>query len=302
MTLDQSSKFNMIERTVKFVKDNTETVATNPAFQADCNLLESQYNEILRLTKLIESDEGHTQNKQAIKTDMIAHGLDVCKHLNCLGIVNKDSVLMKMSDHSKSSLGAGKEEDVIVRCQKIAEKARGLLSELTTKRGMKEALLTQFEDDIVQFRVIKPGPISAKQEKSVLKSELNAVFDTADMALTLLAGSAINFKEDNDAFLARFEKATSIIAFQTSTTKTKFVFINGETKERMTAVGVESTALNLKKILMTDKDMTVQTTYHEGSDFVFTKEGFETAYMDNKKIIKGKINVIEVIMMPLKAA
>ena len=302
MTRDQISKFNMIERAVKFVKDNTATVATNPAFQADFNLLESQYNEILRLTKRIESDSGHTQNKQTIRASMIARGLDVCKHLNCLGIVNKDNLLIKMSDHSKSSLGTGKEEEVLLRCQNIADKARELLSELTTKRGMKEALLTQFEDDIIQFRAIKPEPISAQQEKSVLKSELNAVFDTADMALTLLAGSAINFKEDNDAFLARFEKATSIIAYQTSTTKAKFVFINGETKERMTAVGVESTALNLNKILMTEKDMTMQTTFHEGSDFAFTKEGFQKAFMQNMKIIKGKTNLIEVIMMPLKAA
>lgn len=302
MTQEQISKFNMIERAVKFVKDNTATMATNPAFQADFNLLESQYNEMLRLTKLIESDGGHTQNKQTTKAGMIARGLDVCKHLNCLGILNKDSVLMKMSDHSKSSLSNGKEEEVLLRCQNIAEKARELLSELTTKRGIKEALLTQFEDDILQFRAIKPGPISAQQEKSVLKSELNTIFDMADMALTLLAGSALNFKEEDDAFLARFEKATAIIAYQTSTTKTKFVFINGETKERMTAVGVESTALNLNKILMTEKDMTVQTTYHEGSDFIFTKEGFEKASMQNMKIIKGKTNVIEVVMMPLKAA
>ena len=145
MTQEQISKFNMIERAVKFVKDNTATVATNPAFQADFNLLESQYNEMLRLTKLIESDGGHTQNKQTTKAGMIARGLDVCKHLNCLGILNKDTVLMKMSDHSKSSLSNGKEEEVLLRCQNIAEKARGLLIELGQQRFFYTAFSGQFK-------------------------------------------------------------------------------------------------------------------------------------------------------------
>ena len=189
MTQEQISKFNMIERTVKFVKDNTATVETNLAFQTDFNLLESQYTEMLRLSKLIEAGNAHTENKQSIRANMIAHGLDVCTNLNCLGIVNNDKALCKMSSYTKSSLGAGKEEEVLLRCQNIADKARELLVELKTKRGMKAALLDQFEDDVIQFRAIKPEPISAQQEKSTLKTELNAVFIQADTALILLARS-----------------------------------------------------------------------------------------------------------------
>ena len=107
MTQDQSSKFNMIERAVKFVKDNIATVATNPAFQADFNLLESQYNEMLRLTKRIESDSGHTSKPRAIIPALVVCLFCVCPPSDSMSFVRRSISLYWLSNRLKSAWKAG---------------------------------------------------------------------------------------------------------------------------------------------------------------------------------------------------
>ena len=302
MTQEQICKFEMFERVIKYCNENAATVALIPAFQSDKIALENILPKIRQLAALVEADNAHTENKQSIKTDMVALGVDVCTNLMGYGLMTKDMALTKMSTHTKSSLGRGKEEEILQRCQSIAAKARMLLAQLMAKRGMHEELLTQFEDYVAQFQTIKPEPRSAMQEKTMLLTELLALFDEADLAMTLLSGSAVNFRNVADDFLARFEKATSIFAPKTARTKIKVIAENMLTKTKISGFHLESSALNLTKQIAEAKPTAFFAMYHEGSDFVITKEGFEPVILENIKIIKGKVNVIRVQMTPLKAA
>jgi hypothetical protein len=195
---------------------------------------------------------------------------------------------------------------MLERCQNIADKARGLLTELETKRGMKEVVLTKFETAIAQYRAQKPLPRSSQQDKSMLIDKLEAVFDEADVLMTLLSSSVLNFNDVNEAsqsiasdFVARFKMASMVISAKASKTKTKFIVENGETKEKITDYNLSSTALNLNKTLLGERSMSLPTVHHKGSDFVISKDGFETVVLENQKIKRGKTNVFKVVLKPV---
>ena len=302
MTRSQNVVYDMYERVIKCCNENTVTVALNPAFQADLALLESKVADMRRLSGLIESGNAHSEIKQKIKATMVVYGLDVCTNLFSYGLVIGDAAIQKLSKHTKTSLGTGKEEEILQRCQNIAKKAREFVTELQTKRGMQETLLTNFEESITQFRAIKPEPRSAIQEKSTLKEALTTAFEGADMAMTLLTSSAVNFKGIADDFYARFEKATGVISARTSTTKIKFDVTDGVTNQKIKDYQYESLALNLNKMAMNARSLLIPTSHHEGSDFAISSEGYETAVKENVKIKKGKINIIKVVLMPFRAA
>lgn len=301
MTAEQNSRFDMWERVLKVCNENLIEVALNPIFQEDKTALEMLLPTVRDVSKRIKLGNSHAETKQKIKDSMIALGLDVCINLNSYGTKMKDEGLKKMSNHSKSSLGSGKEEQVIERNQNIADTARTLLTELTAKRGMKATLLTDYEAAIGQYTDIKTEPRSALQGKSALITELDATMSEGETAFELLKASAVNLKDSAAAFFNRFDTACTLIASRTITTKTSFMVINGETNEKITDYTVDSSALNMNKMTMLAQASPMSTKYHKSADFVISKEGFETAVLNAEQIKKGKNNTIKVTLIPIKA-
>ena len=307
MTKEQSVNYDMYERVVLCGKENAVTVARNPVFQGELAALENLLPEMRRLSGLINTTNDHADTKQSAKTEMVSLGVDVCANLGGYGVLTKDKTLAKLANASKSSLGTGKAEEILERCQGIADKAEELLPELMAKRGMPKILLAQFRAAIEAFRTKKTAPRSSLQDKSVLIGKLEGVFDDADVVMTLLTSSAVNFKTVADAFkteaadfLKRFTIASTVIGARVSKTKAKFVVDNGETKEKITNFGVESTTLNIARTLMSEKTSVLTTKHHKGSDFIISSDGFESAFVERQKLIRGKVNVIKVTLMPKK--
>ncbi|MBL7813532.1 MAG: hypothetical protein JNL70_00910 [Saprospiraceae bacterium] len=316
MTQDQSSKYDMYQRAIKLCNDNPDIVALNPAFKEDKEVLEALLPTMNQLSKSINAGNAHAVNKKNIKDKMIEAGLDVCTNLKGYGKKVGDEAIIKMSDYSKTSLCKGKENEVLERCQTIADKARELLSELIAKRGMKKALLMTFEDLIQQYNDIKPEPRSAVQERSTLIEKLNAEFKKADEAFALMVSSAVNMKGEADDFLKRFEKAIVIIAPKTSATKINFVVENSVTKENIVEYKVESDIINVTRTPTAARSLVMSLPPQKkaqkgqkgekkekkaGTDFTITSDGFEPVVLTAQKIKRGKINTIKVAMVPISA-
>lgn len=308
MTKDQIVKYDMYERVINCCNEKPAIVALIPVFKADLATLVSILPEIRRISGLINADNAHSDDKQKAKTDMLALGLNVCANLGGYGMMTKDKVLEKMGKYSKTSLGTGKEQEMLERCQNVAAKARELLPVLKAKRGMQESLLLNFEAAIVQFNTLKPIPRSSLQDKTTLIENLETAFADADIALALMTSCAVNFNDVDSAlknaaadFVVRFNRASTVISARTSATKVKFVYIDQSTKQKLSDVNVESTALKMSKTLISAKSAPIPAIPHEGSDFTFIKEGYVTVTKENVKIKKGQINIVVVEMMPIKA-
>ncbi len=301
MNAEQNSRFDMWERVLKVCNENPTELDLNPIFKADKEALESLLPTVRDLSKRIKLGNSHAETKQKIKDKMIALGLDVCINLSSYAIVTKDDPLKNMSKHTKSSLSSGKEEEVIERNQNIADKARALLTELTTKRGMKAALLTDYEAAIGEYTDVKTEPRNAIQGKSTLITQLDAAMTEGDTTFELLKASAVNLKDTAAVFFNRFDTACALIAPKTTTTKTTFVVTHGETKEKITDYAVDSTALKMNKMTILGQAAPISTKHHKGADFSISREGFETAILENTPIKKGKNNIIKVALMPVKA-
>ena len=308
MNADQNSKFEMFERAIKVCNDNPTKVALNPAFQEDKEALENLLPNMRRLSQTIKVGNVFSETKAKTKNDMIAAGLDICTNLNGYGKKINDVALVKISSHTKSTLGKGKEADVLERCQTIADKARTLVTELVSKRGMKASLLTQYEALLQEYRDVKSEPRSAIQERSVLIKELDAEFDKADAAFELMVGCAVNLKGEADEFLTRFEKAVIIIAPRTSATKINFIVQDGVTTEKITDYNVENDSINVTRTPLAARSLAMPSASQNkgekkgkgvGSDFTITSEGYEPATLKDLKIKRGKVNNIKVVLMPI---
>ena len=311
MNADQIIKHEMYTRTIKLCNDHPDKVALNPAFQEDKEILENLLPNITRLSQIISGGNAHAENKLNIKTNLVSVGLDVCTNLHGYGKKIGDDALMKMSTYTKSTLGKGKEVDFLERCQNIAKKARDLVAELVSTRGMKESLLTNYEGLIQQYKDIKSEPRGAIQEKSALIQELDAEFVKAETAFDLMVGSAVNLKGEADEFLMRFTKAIIIIAPRISSTKINFIVENSETKEKILAYQVESNIVNMTRTPTAARALAMPIAPQKkgakkeksaGTDFTITSDGFETAILTGQKIKKGKVNTIKVVLNPIKAA
>ncbi len=310
MNADQNSRFEMYQRTIKLCNDNPTKVALNPAFQEDKEILENLLPKMSQLSRVIKGGNAHAENKVKIKNNMVAAGLDVCTNLNGYGKKMGDDALVKMSTYTKSTLSKGKESDILERCQNIADKARGLVTELIAKRGMKESLLTNYEGLVQEYKEIKPEPRGAIQEKSALIKELDAEFVKADAAFALMVGSAVNLKGEADEFLMRFAKAIEIIAPRTSATKINFIVENDETKEKIMEYQVESGIVNVTRTPMVARSLAVPIPPQKkgekkekgaGTDFTIISNGYEPRVLKGVKIKRGKINTIKVDMVPINA-
>ena len=307
MTQLQNAKYDTYERIVHLCQAHTATIDLLPVFKSDLAGLDNLLPEMLRLSGLITAESAVSDTKIIAKDNMIALTLDVCLNLGGYGIKTKDKSLEAIGKNSKSSLALGKEEAVIERCQAVAAKARELLKELISTRGMSESLLAKLDVAIAEFRALKPAPRRSLQDKSVLVAQLENLFEDAAIALTLMTGSAVNFKElpaehqlAVAEFLARFERAMVTIASKKAATKVKFQFIDGVTKEKMTDVAISSGALNLTHIFRTEDTRAVNAVAHKGSDFTFAKTGYETATRENVHIKRGQITLVKVVMLPTK--
>jgi hypothetical protein len=302
MNTNQNQKYEMYERVLKLCNENETNTALIAAFQSDKSLLESVYTDIRTLSKRLAEHNALSDKKQGIKTRMLLAGVDICTNLKGYSILTKDAELLKVSAFTKSTLGAGKEEDVLQRCENIRDKAIGLKTELMAKRGMQASLLEEFTASITEFQAIKPAPRANLQEKSNLLTEMDNLFDAADTAFTLLTGSAVNFKTLAPNFLLRFNNATAIIAAPVSRTKVKIDAEHADTKEKLTGFTVVSQALSVNKSFLPDeKGTALNTVHHNEADLLVTCEGFESLVVPSQKIKKGRLNRIKVKMVPLKA-
>lgn len=299
MNAEQNSRFDAWEHTIKVCDENPKEVALNAIFQADKDLLASLLPNIRELSKLANAENAHTEIKLKAKNTMIVTGLDVCKVLSSYAVITKDEDLKKMGKQSKSSLGEGKEEQIIERNQNIADKARKLLPELMTKRGMQESLLTHYETALDMYRTVKTDPRSAIQNRTALLTELDAAVAEADEAFGLLKVSALNLKDAASVFLTRFNAACGIIAPRTSPTKTIFSVTNGVTQESITNYVVNSAAMKLRNHKVPAS--TLMNKSHKAADITLSCDGFEPVTLAEQKLKRGKTNVINVVMMPLTA-
>ena len=299
MTSNQNSLFNMYQAVAKVSDDFAALVASVPAFKADMDTLTAIIPQIRRIDAALgvnRSDD--TVLKNQTKDDMCALAFNAANNIKAHGIKTKDESLKSLGTTSVSALKAGTEEDCLQRCQRIAEKARLLLAPLQ-ERGYRLIELESLEAQIAQFTALKPQPQVNKKEKSALVVELNDKFNEADDALETIRLILGNFEKSNPDFHKRFENVLLRIDPYTKTTKIKFVPENAITGELLKNFEVTNTSNGFRASVNGAANPTFDSTHHNDTNFVFTKEGFKDAVVEHVKVIRGKVNRITVKMKPI---
>jgi hypothetical protein len=301
MNQDNQSTLNKWKRAVKCCNESPNETALNLAFKADKEALENLLPKITELSKVLDIENDHAENKKNIKAMLIEACLDVCVNLSGYAVLTNDAALTKLSEQTKSSLSKGKEADVLQRCQDIADKAREIFPDLAAKRGMPEVFLTTLEDLVKQYEAAIPEPKDAQKEKSNALTELDKLFAEGEGLFKLLVGSSINLKPVAADFLGRFNKAATHIALPSSPTKINFLVTNAVTKEKISDFLQTSEALGMSKVLNTSDSPTVCSP-NKNADFIIEREGFEPAILTNLYVKKGQINTFRVKLTPIKPA
>lgn len=297
----QSSKFKMYQAVAKVCQTNATDIATNPAFKAEADEFVALIPEIRRVNGLIGDDlKPVAITKNQAKDAMVESALDMAKNIKAVGLINKDENLKSIGDVTKSGLSAGKEEDILQRCQRIAKKARTILPALND-RGMDSNLLDELDSLIEDFETKKPEPQSIKKEKTTLIAQLGKLFDRGDDLLELMLLTLPNFKRSNPTFFERFENASVMETPVSKTTKARFLPKDLATNELLTNFSVECPTLGFKAFINGVSNPALEIKNHADVQLIFTKEGYETVVLEHEKITKGQINNFEVKMQAVAA-
>ena len=299
MNNNQSAKFKMYQSVEKVCREFATDIATKPIFKTEADEFVALIPEIRRIDGLIGDDRTVVAlTKNQVKDSMIDLTIDVSKNIRAVGLKTNDETLKAIASTSVSALSAGKEEMVLQRCQRIATKAREILTALN-ERGMASTLLDELDEAIEVFKGKKPEPQHIRKEKSALIAQLGKQFETGDSLLELMALTLPNFKKSNPDFFNRFEAASVIETPITKTTKGKFLPENETTGDLLTNFNVAIPTTGFSAFINGKDNPSLEIPHHRDAQIVFTKEGFEMATLEHEKIVRGQMNRFVLKMKPI---
>lgn len=297
----QGVKFKMYQSIEKVCSKYPTEVALIAAFKAEADEFVALIPEIRRVDGLIGND--HTvaaTTKKEIKDTMLEMAFDVNKNIKAVSLKNNDTELKSLSSITFSALGAGKEEDVLQRCQRIATKAREILPALN-ERGMETDVLDELDDAIAEFTDKKPMPKDSRKAKSALILKLGNLFNQADDLMELMLLTLPNFKKSNPAFYDAFDKASITETPITRSTKSRFIPKDAVTSEKLTNFTVSIPAINFTTFINGESNPAFEMQNNKEVQIIISKEGYQAVTLDKKKIKRGQINTFAVKMQPVAA-
>ncbi len=295
----QNAKFKMYQAVEKICTAFASEIATNAAFKSESEEFVALIPEIRRVDSLIGDDRTFVAaNKNQVKETMVGLTLDVLKNIKAVGIKTNDETLKSLGSTTKSSLTTGKEEQCLQNCERIAKKAREILTALN-ERGMDSSMLEDLETTITDFKDKKSEPLHVQQEKSAMLTQLTALFDKADNLVDLMELTLVNFKKSNPDFCARFDAATTIQTPITKTTKAKFLPENELTGELLNNFNVECPTIGFTAFVNGNGNPAFEIGSHKDAQIVFSKEGFQSITLDHVKITRGQLNKIVARLQPV---
>ena len=322
MNARKNADVNMIDVCLLFLKKKrAEIIVHAPAVGDDIDSLIVVRQSIgVALAKSQVTTTGLTQSKVDLRSLVVktAEGLIAAG----IAAMNKKNaqLVTEFKDFSKK-LKRCKDADLPIHCGNLLTPLKANVDNLAG-RGVTLATLTAFETVVEQFKVASPEVKGTIKNISVEYTQAQTLIAEArDIIEVQIGGTLFHIKDSISTIYAGFLKASTIQKPQTTPTQFQFNIVNDATNEPIEnaqIVDVTIQPLKIKDNKATKKrakpakmvKATVVQSTIEGQAFIkkaatqtktvaITTEGYQPMSLTLPIPTRGKVNVIEVRLMPI---
>ncbi len=193
--------------------ENNEPLWKNiPGIKEDVESVESIVADIVAAGQKQTARTGYAAQKQAAKKVLLEAAWGVCCGLQSLASKTEDSQLAAQVEFSASTLGRGRENDFVNRCQSLLTLGNGHAAALAAKANVKAAELTALGEAITEFGAVQSKPRTGRAAQAAATQELEELFDDLDKILNNQLDPLIEkFRTTNAAFYNEYQTARAIV-------------------------------------------------------------------------------------------
>ncbi len=161
-------------------------------------------------TQVAGDTTGHTRQKDLLFDTMTDRALKIADKMAAFAMVERDLILQKSTSYSISSLQSGTEQEVVSRCEVIAELGNKKLGQMKDY-NLTQEMLDQLQETIDAYKAIlgdrevtATGRINASQNIPELIKQARIIFKRLDKMVTGVYDGEDDF--ENRYFIERHIK------------------------------------------------------------------------------------------------
>lgn len=117
--------FRMVESVLAYLNNSVPQWQSVPGMEAQVKTITQRHAQAMSVAGNVENldQSAYTRVKKAKFTQLINSVLVICKRVDNYALQTNNTVLHQLVNHTRTSLSNGMEEEAIVRCRGILEKA-----------------------------------------------------------------------------------------------------------------------------------------------------------------------------------
>ena len=155
---------------------------------------------------------GFSAEKKEAKDAMLQSAFTVCCGLTALAAATNDAQLAAQADFSRSALAAGRERDVINRCQTLSDLGTANSAALAAKYNVSANDLKALKVGIADFTSAQPKPRQGRATSASATRDLETLFGKLDASLNnQLDPLMVKFQSTNPTFYSAYQTARAIV-------------------------------------------------------------------------------------------
>ena len=301
MEAQKEAKMNMYHSVIDLCEDNLVVVALVPAFETSYNSFKTTVSAIESGMDTLEAQTGgYAMSKKTAKRNLGTMGSGIAGMVYAYASVIADETLQEAMRIPFTKIGKALDDEVVSICNNIYSTANGLIASLADY-GVTAPLLATFQTAISDYASKAPKPKQSKNNKKMMREQLNELFKDADGLLeTQMDKLAVIFLSNGNAeFEGQYRAARVIVDPGTYSTVLKILVMNSMNNEPLKNVkSYRDNTATFKK--SSDHGYITYKDIEEGAhSFVLKHKLFYDLEVNNIMISHGKKIEVNALMVPI---
>ena len=212
MEVIQINKLKMAQTTFSFLDDNAEAWSGIKGIVDAEAMGQDLVQQILENSLIQSPTTGFADVKRLARQTMVQTAFKVGCGLTSLASVTEDAMLASQTGFSRNSLSAGREQEVINRCQSLLTLGNNNADALAAKYNVSAKDLQALKTAIGNFVSAQPKPRQSISTSAAATAQLVTLFDQLEEVFNQQLDPLIETLQDsNTAFYTAYQTARTIV-------------------------------------------------------------------------------------------
>jgi hypothetical protein len=213
MNTYQEEKHASSKLVVKVARENPQSTALIPSFEAGITKLDAINIEVEKIRKLQDQDiSGVTVNKNFTEENLNTYTVDVAGAVYSYAVSKKDEVLKGIVNYKRGTVGNMTAEELISAAGIVLEEAKKVPAADLAKEGITADELKTFEDMVTYFKTVSNSPRESIIDRSGNTKRLAELFkESASLYKNTLDRLGHQFLRKDSTFYYKYRGARKVI-------------------------------------------------------------------------------------------